>query len=327
MGNKNLNKAKKAKKDNFYTSLSDIENELKHYSSHFKNKKILCNCDDPRISNFFRYFSYNFDRLKLKKLTATCYKSTILECFSESISEKAVYLEYTGDKNGNRIPDPEEIGVIPLKGDGDFRSDECIELLKQADIVVTNPPFSLFKEYLAQLLKYNKKFIIIGNMNAVTYLDIFPLIKENKMWPGHSFNTTMEFQLPKEYKKWSRIDENGVKYGNVSGICWYTNIPHKKLFDDFIFTKKYKGNEKNYPKYDNYDAIEVGFTKLIPEDYYGVMGVPISFLDKYNPEQFEIVGQMVTTTLTEYNFGFPIVDGKGKYARILIKHRRSLNEN
>ena len=178
----NLHKAKLNKKDEFYTQLSDIENELKHYKEHFKNKVVLCNCDDPRISNFFHYFSYNFEHLGLKKLIAICYKNQERDLFSRNDSEKAIYLEYLGDKNNNRIPDPEEIGIKHLKGDGDFRSEECIALLKQADIVVTNPPFSLFREYVSQLVEYNKKFVIVGHQNAITYKEIFKLIKENKLW-------------------------------------------------------------------------------------------------------------------------------------------------
>lgn len=321
MKNKSLNKAKKNKNDDFYTQLSDIEKELRHYKPHFKNKVVLCNCDDPRISNFFHYFSYNFEFLKLKKLITTCYKNQIMDTFSKSKSERAIYLEYTGYKNGNRAPDIEEIDIIPLKGDGDFRSPECIELLKQADIVVTNPPFSLFREYVAQLIKYEKKFLIIGNVNAVSYRDIFRLIKDQKIWPGYSFNTTMEFQLPQEYEKWNRIDENGVKYGNVPGICWFTNLSHKKRTEEMVLVKTYKGNKKIYPKYDNYDAIEVCPANNIPKDYYGVMGVPITSLDRYCPTQFEIIGQMVTTTIDDINFGYPIINGKSKYARILIRRK------
>jgi len=189
--NKYLHKASKAKKDEFYTQLSDIERELRHYKDHFKDKVVYCNCDDPRVSNFFHYFSYNFENLGLKKLVATCYKNQNPDLFSQNDSEKAVYLEYEGDKNNNNVPDPEEIGIKHLKGDGDFRSRECIALLKQADIVVTNPPFSLFREYVAQLIKYNKKFVIIGHQNAITYKEIFKLIKDNKIWLGNGFNRNM----------------------------------------------------------------------------------------------------------------------------------------
>ncbi len=186
--NKNLHKASQAKKDEFYTQLSDIEKELGHYKNHFKNKVVLCNCDDPRVSNFFHYFSYNFENLGLKKLITTCYKNQQPDLFSRNDSEKAIYLEYSGDKNNNKVPDPEEIGIKHLQGNGDFRSEECIGLLKQVDIVVTNPPFSLFREYVAQLIKYKKKFIIIGHQNAITYKEIFKLIKENKLWMGYGFD-------------------------------------------------------------------------------------------------------------------------------------------
>ena len=184
--NSKLSKARIDKKDEFYTQLSDMENELKHYQKHFRGKTILCNCDDPRISNFFHYFSYNFEKLKLKKLITTCYKSQQMDMFSQNKSERAIYLEYDGDKNKNRVPDPKEIGIRHLKKDGDFRSDECIEILKQSDIVVTNPPFSLFREYVAQLMEYKKKFIIIGNQNIIASREIFKLIKENKIWLGVS---------------------------------------------------------------------------------------------------------------------------------------------
>ncbi|MBU4481868.1 adenine-specific methyltransferase EcoRI family protein, partial [Patescibacteria group bacterium] len=224
--NKNLHKANKAKKDEFYTQLSDIEKELGHYKEHFKNKVVFCNCDDPRVSNFFHYFSYNFEKLGLKKLITTCYKNQDVNLFSQNKTEKAVYLEYTGDKNKDNIPNPKEIYIKYLKGNGDFRSDECIELLKQADIVITNPPFSLFREYVAQLMEYNKKFIIIGHQNAITYKEIFKLIKDNKIWLGHSIHSgDREFGVPDDYPlnaASSRIDENGKKYIRVKGVRWYT---------------------------------------------------------------------------------------------------------
>lgn len=188
MANKYLHKASKAKFDDFYTQLADIERELSHYKDHFKNKVVFCNCDDPRVSNFFHYFSYNFGFLGLEKLITTCYKNQQVDLFSQNKSEKAIYLEYAGDKNKNKVPDLNEIGIKHLKGDGDFRSEECVRLLKQADIVVTNPPFSLFREYLAQLMEYNKKFIIIGPLNAITYKEIFKLIKDNKLWLGYGFS-------------------------------------------------------------------------------------------------------------------------------------------
>ena len=290
--NKNLHQAKNAKKDEFYTQLPDIENELKHYRHHFKNKVVYCNCDDPRMSNFFHYFSYNFEDLGLKKLITTCYQNQNRDLFSSHDSERAIYLEYHGDQNKNRVPDINEIGVQYLKGDGDFRSAESIELLKQADIVVTNPPFSLFREYVAQLIAYDKQFVIIGNMNAITYKEVFPLIKENKLWFGPSIHSgDREFGVPFDYPlkaAGNRIDENGNKFIRVKGVRWFTNLDHNKRHEDLILYKPYTPEE--YPKYDNYDAINVDKTKEIPMDYPGVMGVPITFLDKYNPEQFEILG-------------------------------------
>lgn len=290
--NRDLNSARDAKKDEFYTQLSDIEKELRHYKQHFAGKVVYCNCDDPRVSNFFTYFSYNFEKLGLKKLITTCYKSKEMDLFSTNKSEQAVYLEYEGDKNVNRIPDLSEIEVKPLSGDGDFRSDESIALLKQADIVVTNPPFSLFREYVKQLIDYDKKFIIIGNVNAVTTKEIFPLIMENKVWLGPSIKSgDREFGVPDSYPlnaAGTRVDGDGKKYIRVKGVRWFTNLDFKERHEDIILYKKY--DEESYPKYDNYDAIEVAKTKDIPLDYNGVMGVPITFLDKHNPLQFEIVG-------------------------------------
>jgi len=289
---KYLNKAKTAKNDEFYTILSDIEKELKHYKKHFKNKVVFCNCDDPRVSNFFHYFSYNFDQLGLKKLITTCYKNQNADLFSKHKSEKAIYLEYTGDKNQNNIPDLEEIGIKHLNGDGDFRSKESIELLKQSDIVVTNPPFSLFREYVAQLMRYKKKFLIIGTWNVITYKEIFPLIKENKVWIGINSNRNFSgFIVPKHYPlsgTEARIDENGNRIVSSNNTCWFTNLDIAKRHEELILFKKYKPEE--YPTYDNYDAIEVSKTNEIPIDYKGVMGVPITFMNKYNPEQFEILG-------------------------------------
>ena len=233
-----LHNAKAGKKDEFYTQLSDIEKELRHYKEHFKDKVVFCNCDDPRVSNFFHYFSYNFENLGLKKLITTCYKSQNMDLFSEQKSEKAIYLEYTGDKNGNKVPDPEEIGIKYLKGDGDFRSIESIELLKQADIVVTNPPFSLFREYVAQLIEYDKKFLIIGNVNSITYKDIFKLIKTNKLWIGASIHSgDREFGVPDDYPLTaasSRIDEAGNKFIRVKGVRWFTNLDYNERHEDLI---------------------------------------------------------------------------------------------
>ena len=290
MANKNLNRAKEAKKDEFYTQLEDINNEMKHYREHFRGKTVLCNCDDPRVSNFFTYFAYNFEFLGLKKLITTCYKNQDIDLFSQNKSEKAVYLVYEGDKNGDHIPNAEEIGVKPLKGNGDFRSKECIELLKEADIVVTNPPFSLFREYVAQLMEYDKKFLIIGNQNNVTYKEIFPLLMQNKVWLGYKTGD-MAFKVPsdsepRETRYWE--DESGQKWRSLGNICWFTNLDHRKRHEDLILYKNYSPEE--YPHYDNFDAIEVSKTDTIPLDYEGIMGVPLTFLDKYSPDQFEILG-------------------------------------
>lgn len=292
MANKNLNKAKEAKKDEFYTQLEDINNELKHYREHFRGKTVLCNCDDPRVSNFFTYFAYNFEFLGLKKLITTCYKNQDVDLFSQGKCEKAVYLVYEGDKNGNHTPDADEIGVMPLKGDGDFRSQECIELLKEADIVVTNPPFSLFREYVAQLMEYDKKFLIIGHQNAISYKEIFPLIMQNKIWLGTSIHSgDRKFWVPDTYELRAAgcgVDETGKKYIRVKGVRWFTNLDYKERHEDIILYKSY--TNKEYPTYINYNAIEVRKTAEIPLNYEGLMGVPITFLDKYNPEQFEIIG-------------------------------------
>jgi len=295
--NGNLNRARAVKFDEFYTQLPDIERELAHYKPHFRGKTVLCNCDDPRVSNFFHYFSLRFEPLGLKKLVTTCYKSQARDMFSRHDSEQAISLEYTGDRNQNRIPDPEEIGIKPLQGDGDFRSEECMALLREADIVVTNPPFSLFREYVAQLVEYQKQFLILGNPNAISYKEIFPLLKANQMWLGmKSFGTDMLFDVPEDYakelvatkKEGSAYKiENGVIKGRTMAI-WFTNLDHPNRHKELKLYKAY--NSDDYPKYDNRDAINVDKVKNIPADYAGVMGVPISFLDKHNPEQFEIVG-------------------------------------
>lgn len=331
MANNNLNAAKAAKKDEFYTQLEDINNELRHYREHFRGKTVLCNCDDPRVSNFFTYFAYNFEFLGLKRLITTCYKNQDADLFSQHQSEKAVYLIYEGDKNGNNIPDPEEIGIHPLKGDGDFRSRECIELLKQADIVVTNPPFSLFREYVAQLMEYQKEFIIIGSLNAIHYKEIFPLIKQNRMWLGYGFaKGNAFFKIPAESK---REYASGV-FDEVTGLVkfrnctWFTNIDHKKRHELLILYKHYTPEE--YPKYDNFDAIEVSKIDEIPVDYNGAMGVPDTILDQLNPDQFEIIGlgsgdlakqAGVTKNYRGRTDLAYTIDGKHKcpYSRILIR--------
>lgn len=318
-GNKSLRDANRAKEDEFYTQLSDIENELRHYKEHFRGKTVLCNCDDPRVSNFFHYFSYNFEQLGLKKLITTCYKNQDADLFSNNNSEKAIYLEYNGDKNGDNVPNPEEIGIHELKGDGDFRSKECLALLQEADIVVTNPPFSLFREFLALLVEYDKKFLIIGNQNAITYKDVFSLIRTNKIWLGYKCGN-MEFTVPQHYPaRVSRfwIDEAGQKWRSLGNICWFTNLDIQKRHEDLILYKTYTPEE--YPTYDNYNAINVNKTSDIPMDYDGIMGVPITFLDKYNPEQFKILGDSryhdEQTEPNDINF----LNGKGLYRRILIR--------
>ena len=304
MANKTLNAAKAAKNDEFYTQLSDIENELRHYKAHFHGKTVLCNCDDPRVSNFFKYFALNFEHLGLKRLITTCYKNQNVDLFSQYDCEQAVYLIYDGDKNGNHVPDAEEIGIHPLKGDGDFRSRECIELLKQADIVVTNPPFSLFLDYVAQLLKYDKQFIIIGNKNALNTKEIFPYIQSNKFWVGYTpMSKDLLFDVPKRIADYYvKNEKEGSKYRIVDGkvygrspSIWFTNIDIQKRHEDIILYKHYTPDD--YIHYENYDAIEVSKVEDIPDDYYGIMGVPISFLDKHNPEQFDIVGSNSSTEL------------------------------
>ena len=316
--NSNLHKANKAKKDEFYTQLIDIEKELKHHKEQFKGKVVYCNCDDPFESNFFKYFTLNFKALGLKRLIATSYKpspiaNTQITLFGDSITLESVkgrpkvnanrfIINEVGDLDGDGAFDLHDIAEqlkanknnewSPMEGDGDFRSDESIELLKQADIVVTNPPFSLFREYLSQLFEHNKKFLIIGNMNAITYKETFPLVKENKMWFGASIHSgDREFQVPDDYpleSAGSRVDEKGNKYIRVKGVRWFTNLDYHERHEDLVLYKKY--SPESYPKYDNYDAINIDITAEIPMDWKGVMGVPITFIDKYNPDQFEIVG-------------------------------------
>ena len=324
--NKNLHKANKSKNDEFYTQLSDIEKELRHYKDHFKGKVVFCNCDDPTASNFFHYFSHGFEHLGLKKLIATCYRNNQPNMFSEHKNDKAVWLEYTGDKDGDRVPSPEEIGIKELKGDGDFRSDESIALLRQSDIVVTNPPFSLFREYVTQLAESGKKFLIIGNHNAITYKEIFKLIKDNRMWLGYT--QPVAFKVPDHYemrevRSWR--DENGTNWRSLGNACWFTNLDIAKRHEDLILYKTFDPDE--YTKYDNYSAVEVSKVANIPVDYEGVMGVPITFLDKYNPEQFEIVGLIAGNIKglagipSATGKDGPYINGKLKYGRILIRKR------
>ena len=321
-GNSNLHDSARNKQDEFYTQLSLIENELKHYRNHFKGKVILCNCDDPFESNFFKYFAMNFNSLGLKKLIATCYATSPV-----SGSELDYYVNKDGQisflpfantpliQNDDKRPYRVEITEVTdensdgrvdladveyllrnkknvltlLDGDGDFRSAECVELLKQADIIVTNPPFSLFREYIAQLIEYNKAFIIIGNMNAVTYKEIFPLIAQNTLWLGYN-SGHFWFKVPDSYEEKKtdfKIDEAGQKWRRMGNICWFTNLDIQKRHENMVLFREYSPDK--YPTYDNYDAINVDRTVDIPCDYYGVMGVPITFLSQYNPEQFEIV--------------------------------------
>ncbi|MGJ0314173.1 adenine-specific methyltransferase EcoRI family protein [Aliarcobacter cryaerophilus] len=302
--------AKKNKKDEFYTQLTDIEKELNHYKEHFKNKVVFCNCDDPKESNFFKYFALNFKYLQLKKLVATHYNE----------GEKSYKLEIVEDINKDGKINLDDAITTPLKGNGDFRSEECIKILEESDIVVTNPPFSLFREYIAQLIEYNKKFVIVGHQNAISYKEIFQLIKENKIWLGYGFKGGAGHFINKFYEDYASASDRKEGMIRVSGVHWFTNLEIKKRYEDLILYKKY--NQENYPKYDNFDAINVDVTKEIPMDYAGYMGVPITFMDKYNPDQFEIIGQMATTKIDEFNYGYPYIKGSKKYARIIIKNKR-----
>jgi len=254
--NSGLHTAKRNKKDEFYTQIVDIERELRHYRSHFKGKVVYCNCDDPYISAFFEYFTKNFEFFGLKKLITTCYKSQRMDLFTQNDSEEAIMLEYTGGAL-NSLPTPEDIGITPLKGDGDFRSRECIDILKKADIVVTNPPFSLFSEYVVQLANFNKKFIIIGHQNAITYKGVFPLIKENRMWLGYGFKRNMAHFIAPHYEDSASDADHREGMIRVSGVVWYTNLDHNKRHEEMILVQRYHGNEAAYPFYDNYAAIEV----------------------------------------------------------------------
>ncbi|OZN24840.1 modification methylase [Actinobacillus seminis] len=321
-GNKNLHRANREKNDEFYTQLVDIENELRHYTQHFKDKIIFCNCDDPEESNFFRYFALNFEHLGIKKLIATH--------FDAEHPTYKLEIDRELDLNADGKIDFADIKRIHLTQNGDFRSPECVEILKQADIVITNPPFSLFREYVAQLMEYKKKFVIVGNQNAITYKETFKLIKENKIWLGNK-SGDMAFKVPDSYEEkatryWQ--DETGQKWRSLGNICWFTNLEHAKRHEELLLYKTYSPEE--YPKYDNYDAIEVNKVKDIPMDYDGAMGVPITFLDKYNPNQFEIIGQTHsgdTSQETDHlrldmkNRHRGLIGGKQLYARILIKRK------
>ena len=330
--NKNLHKAKRAKNDEFYTLLNDVANELKHYRKELRGKVVLCNCDDPFESNFFKYFAANFNALGLKKLIVTSYQG------SSITGEQLSLFDIEGLKPEckepyaveiNEVPDLDNDGAIslddveyllkhdknvvtPLK-DGDFRSDECVELLKRADVVVTNPPFSLFREYVSQLIEFNKKFLIIGNTNAITYKDIFKLLKEDKIRTGYTnFNVSMFFIVPDDWETFHHIDENGKKIAKVAALCWFTNLDVDRQKEKLILYKKYTPEE--YPKYDNYNAIEVSKVSDIPVDYDGMMGVPITFIGKHNPEQFEIVKFRKGDDNRDL-----VINGKPPYFRILIQ--------
>lgn len=314
--NSNLNKAKSDRNDEFYTRLEDIEAELQHYKHHFKDKVVYCNCDDPEVSNFFKYFSQNFNSLGLKKLITSCYRNSDPEVRTTGTSNTAVWLEYNGEHfdehNVGTILTHENVEIHEFAGDGDFRSNESIELLKQADIVVTNPPFSLFREFVAQMVKYDKKFLILGSMNAIKYKDIAPLLINNSLWLGHE-QGDMAFSVPKSYEPretryWQ--DDNGQKWRSFGNMNWYTNMDFSKRHEDIVLTKHYTPEE--YPTYDNYDAINVDKVKDIPLDYDGVMGVPITIMTKHSPEQFEICGILPN----------PNINGKEFYTRMLIKHKK-----
>lgn len=344
-GNSNLHMSRADKTDEFYTQLSLIESELKHYKGHFKGKVILCNCDDPFESNFFKYFAMNFNSLGLRKLIATCYATSPISytqlniydnevILSKEPDEKKPYkIEITAVTDENKdgrvdLADVEyllrnrENTLTLLNGDGDFRSAECVELLKQTDIVVTNPPFSLFRDYMAQLIEFEKHFIIIGNQNAVTYKEIFPLIRDNKVWLGYN-NGHFWFKVPDTYEEKKtdfKIDDNGQKWRRMGNICWFTNLDIDKRHEDMTLFREYTPDD--YPKYDNYDAIEVNRTANIPCDYYGVMGVPITFMQYYCPEQFEILGTSRYHDGNDFADDINFINGKGLYTRMLIKRKQ-----
>ena len=362
--NSNFHKASKAKKDEFYTQLIDIEKELKHYKDQFRGKVVYCNCDDPFESNFFKYFTANFNALGLKKLIATSYKPSpiantelvlqpsLLHGYEDKVVSKPIeqkgrpkvtankfIINEVDDMDGNGAFDLRDIAEqlkanknnewAPLEDEGDFRSKESLELLKQADIVVTNPPFSLFREYVAQLAKYDKKFLILGNQNAITYKEVFSLIKENKLWLGYDnggtkwFQVLADYDIPTESRK--KI-VNGVKYFSMGSIVWFTNLDTAKRHEKLTLYKKY--SPKEYPKYDNYDAIEVSRVLEIPMEYKGFMGVPVTFLDKWNPSQFEIIGMAedngkgLSGGIWDGKNPHCVIDGQNKFKRIFIKNKK-----
>jgi len=355
MGNSNLAKAKNSKNDEFYTQYNDIEKEMNAYLEYnpnvFKNKTILCPCDDPEWSNFTKYFAQNFERFKLKKLISTSYaftskgckgkyKVTIFERKNPKFDKKKVEIKgkhftLNNDKTGDNIINIADLDYKYLEGDGDFRSEEVTKLMDEADIIITNPPFSLFREFLAWIMKANKQFVIIGNINAITYKEVFSLIKNNKMWLGNGFhagNAYFSTPVGREYASGVYDEKTGlVKFRNV---CWFSNLDHgrrhKKLSlmtikDNLKYNKKMTG-KKSYDNYDNYDAIEVSFTNAIPKDYNGVMGVPVSFLDKYNPEQFQVLKCSAYSDPKSFGSGALYVNGKKQYARILIEPKKNKRE-
>ena len=338
-GNNSLNAAMKAKQDEFYTQLDDIAKELKYYKQHFRGKVVLCNCDDPYESNFFKYFALNFNQLGLKKLIATCYNGSpiagdelpllfeIEETEPKKIAYKVEITEVADYNNDGAVNLADVQWLIQndknvlslLKGNGDFRSQECIELLKEADIVVTNPPFSLLREFILLLVEYSKQFLIIGHQNAIHYKDIFTLIKEDKIWLGYKFGD-MSFKVPDYFEPRATrywVDSNGQKWRSLGNVCWFTNLDIQKRQEELILYRKYVPEE--YPKYDNFDAINVDKTSEIPADFEGIMGVPVTFIDKYNPSQFEIIN---TSTIAMPK-GAPYINGKRIYERILIRNKKS----
>ncbi|MCQ2260104.1 MAG: adenine-specific methyltransferase EcoRI family protein [Bacteroidales bacterium] len=314
--NQILQKARKSKSDEFYTQLCDIERELQHYTQHFKDKVVFCNCDDPRISNFFRYFVDNFEALGLKKVIAACYREQEYDLFSTTESEPGFYFVYEG---GN--VSFEHLEVRHFRGNGDFRSTESIELLQQSDIVVTNPPFSLFREFVAQLVRYDKQFLIIGNVNAITYKDIFNLIQKDKAWLGVNLGRGISgFIVPDHYDLYgteAHIDKDGNRIIATNNCLWLTNLELSQRHKEIPLTKEYIGNEEKYPKFDNCNGINVDKTQDIPMDYNGLMGVPITFLHKYNPAQFEII------RFRKGDDGKDLcINGQCPYFRILVKNKR-----
>ena len=313
-----LQKAKKSKSDEFYTQLCDIESELQYYPECFCGKVVYCNCDDPKVSNFFRFFKENFQRLGLRKLIASFYREQSNDLFQIQVDERPYYCEYEGSD--------ENMIICHFHGDGDFRSRESVDLLLQSDIVVTNPPFSLFREFIAQIVRYKKQFLVIGNVNAITYKEIFELIQANKAWLGVNLGRGISgFIVPNHYQQYGTeisVNKEGQTIIATNGCLWLTNLELKQRHDDIILTKYYYGNEEAYPTYDNCNGINVNKTQDIPKDYAGLMGVPITFLHKYNPEQFEIV------KFRKGDDGKDLrINGKCPYFRILIRNKRILRHD